>query len=101
MYRVLEALVAGRRHEGQNPPDEVERLLISAIRLLISNPPMLITSTSVYAATSSPEQAQLLAKAAIEIAAENHLVAVVDLGSGSFRVKFRRKDDLGTSSDRR
>jgi len=101
MYRVLGALVAGRRHKGENSPDEVERLLVSAIRLLISTPPMLISSTSVYAATSTPEQAELLAQTAFEIASENHLVAVIELGSGSFRVKFRRPDDLGTSSGRK
>lgn len=99
MYRVLGAIVAVGNYGSGTSKEQVAQLLASSCRVLSLTSPESITATSVSAAVSSLEQAELLAKAADELAAAHHLIAAVQLTNHRFRVRFLRlPNDPGTLS---
>jgi len=99
MNRVLGAIFAAGRHDSDTSQEQVARLLASSCRVLSLTSPESISATSVSAAVSSLEQAEVLAKAADELAAAHHLIAAVQLTNHRFRVRFLRlPSDPGTLS---
>jgi len=90
MNRVLGALATERNgnHGRQMASDAKFQLLKSACCLIDSTSPDVISSTSVYAASSSREEAKCLAEEARQLAIDHHLLAVIEFGDGRLRVKF-------------
>ncbi len=96
MYRVLGAILAAGNHGGGTSQRQITQILASSCRLLSLTSPESVSATSVSAAVSSREQADLLAQVANELAAAYHLIAAIEPGHDRLRVRFvRLPDDAG------